>query len=96
MTHHLRNQVSFVSHLSLFRLENRVYLSHGVQVAGAAWRAAMRIVVRVGDVVQRIRDGRTVLSGRAVGWRCVRSAPGTWRLGARISWLSLKTKVNGL
>jgi hypothetical protein len=23
----------------------------------------------------------------------VRSAPGTWRLGARVSWLSLKTKV---
>jgi hypothetical protein len=98
MTHHLRNQVSFVSHLSLFRLENHVYVSRGVQVAGAAWRAAMRIVARVGDVVQRIGDGRTgrVLSGRTVGWRCVRSAPGTWRLGARVSWLCLKTKVDGL
>jgi hypothetical protein len=31
--------------------------------------------------------------GREVGWRRVRSAPGTWRLGARVSWLSLKTKV---
>jgi hypothetical protein len=31
--------------------------------------------------------------GREVGWRCVRSAPGTWRLGARVSWLSLKTKL---
>jgi hypothetical protein len=33
---------------------------------------------------------------REVGWRRVRSAPGTWRLGARVSWLSLKTKVDGL
>jgi hypothetical protein len=28
-----------------------------------------------------------------VRWRRVRSAPGTWRLEARVSWLSLKTKV---
>jgi hypothetical protein len=35
-------------------------------------------------------------SGRQVGWRRVRSTPGTWRLGARVSWLSLKTKVDGL
>jgi hypothetical protein len=35
-------------------------------------------------------------SGREVGWRCVRSAPGTWRLGAWVSWLSIKTKVDGL
>jgi hypothetical protein len=34
--------------------------------------------------------------GREVGWRRVRSAPGTSRLGARIFWLSLKTKVDGL
>jgi hypothetical protein len=26
----------------------------------------------------------------------VRSAPGMWRLGARVSWLSLKTTVDGL
>jgi hypothetical protein len=32
---------------------------------------------------------------REVGWRCVRSAPCTRRRGARISWSSLKTKVNG-
>jgi hypothetical protein len=37
-------------------------------VAGAAWRAVMRIVVGVGDLVQRIGDGRTgrVLSDRAI------------------------------
>jgi hypothetical protein len=39
-----------------------------VQVAGAAWHAVMRIVLGVGDLVQRIEDGRTgqVLSGRAI------------------------------
>jgi hypothetical protein len=47
---------------------NHVCLSRGVQVAGAAWRAAMRIMVGVGDLVQRIGDGRTglVLSGRTI------------------------------
>jgi hypothetical protein len=35
-------------------------------------------------------------SDREVRWRHVRSAPGTWRLGARLSCLSLKTKVGGL
>jgi hypothetical protein len=33
---------------------------------------------------------------REVGWHCVRSAPCTWRQEVRISWLSLKTKVDGL
>jgi hypothetical protein len=43
-------------------------LSHGVQVAGAAWYAVMRIVVGVEDLVQRTGDGRTgqVLGGRAI------------------------------
>jgi hypothetical protein len=45
-------------------------LSHGVQVTGAAWRAAMRIVVGVGDLVKRTRDGRTgqALGGRVIEW----------------------------
>jgi hypothetical protein len=34
--------------------------------------------------------------GREVGWHRVRSATGTWRLGARVSWLSLKIKVDVL
>jgi hypothetical protein len=34
--------------------------------------------------------------GREVVWRRVRSAPGTWRLEAWVSWLSLKIKVDGL
>jgi hypothetical protein len=43
-------------------------LSHGVQVAGTAWRAAMRIVAGVGDLVQRTGDDRTgrILGGRAI------------------------------
>jgi hypothetical protein len=52
----------------LFRSEKRVCLSRGVQVAGAAWREVTRIVVGVGDLVQRTGDGRTgqVLGGRAI------------------------------
>jgi hypothetical protein len=54
--------------LSLFRLKNHVCLSRAVQVTGAAWRATTRIMIGVGDMVQRIGDGRTgrVLSGRAI------------------------------
>jgi hypothetical protein len=42
------------------------------------------------------RSGTRWSGGQEVGWRCVRSTPGTWRLGARVPWLSLKTKVDGL
>jgi hypothetical protein len=50
-------------------VENCVCLSRGVQVVGAAWRAVMRIVAGVEDMVQRTRDGRTgqVLSDRTIG-----------------------------
>jgi hypothetical protein len=43
-------------------------LSHGVQVAGTAWRTVMRTVAGVGDLVHRTGDGRTgqVLGGWAV------------------------------
>jgi hypothetical protein len=39
-----------------------------VQVAGAAWRAATRIMTEVEDLVQRIGDDHTsrVLSGRVI------------------------------
>jgi hypothetical protein len=52
----------------LFHLENCVCLSRGVQVVGATWRAATRIMAGVGDLVQRTGDGRIgrVLSGRAI------------------------------
>jgi hypothetical protein len=57
--------------LPLFRSENRVCLSHGVQVAGAAWRAATRTVAGVGDLMQRTGGGRT---GRVLGgWAVERS-----------------------
>jgi hypothetical protein len=60
--------VLFYLFLPLFRLENHVCLSRGVQVGGAAWRVAMRTVAGVGDLMQRTENGRTgrVLSGRAV------------------------------
>jgi hypothetical protein len=60
--------VLFYFLLPLFHLENRVCLSRGVQVAGAAWRAAMRTVVGVGDLMQMTGAGRIgqVLSGRVV------------------------------
>jgi hypothetical protein len=44
-----------------------------VQVAGAAWRAATMIVIGVGDLVQRIKDGRT---GRVLGGRTVERSGG--------------------
>jgi hypothetical protein len=52
----------------LFHLENHIYLSRGVQVVGATWCSVMRIVVGVGDLVQRTGDSRTgrVLGGRAI------------------------------
>jgi hypothetical protein len=58
----------FVFLLPLFHLKNHVCLSRGVQVTGAAWRAATRTVAGVGNLVQRIEDGHTgrVLGGRAV------------------------------
>jgi hypothetical protein len=43
-------------------------LSRGVQLAGATWRVAMRIVAGVGDLMQRIRDGCT---GRILGGRVI-------------------------
>jgi hypothetical protein len=42
------------------------------------------------------RSGTQWPGGREVGWHRVRSAPSTWRLGARVSWLSLKTNIDGL
>jgi hypothetical protein len=49
-------------------VENRVCLSHDMQVAGVAWWATMRIMAGVGDLMQRTGDDRTgrVLSGRTI------------------------------
>jgi hypothetical protein len=54
--------------LSLVRLENHVCLSCGVQVIGVAWQAAMRIVVGIGDLVQRTGNGLIgrVLDGQTI------------------------------
>jgi hypothetical protein len=48
-------------------------LSRGVQEAGAAWCAATRTVVGVGDLVQRTGDGHT---GRILGSRAVERSGG--------------------
>jgi hypothetical protein len=81
-------QFHFVFLLSLFQLDNHVCLSRGVQVTGAVWRAAIRTVAGVGDLVQRTGDGRTnwALSGRAVersgGTVCgLHLARGDWERG---------------
>jgi hypothetical protein len=42
------------------------------------------------------RSGTRWSGDREVGWRRVRSVPCTWSRGAWVSWLSLKTKVDGL
>jgi hypothetical protein len=49
-------------------LENHICLSRGVQVVGAAWCTATRIVAGVGNLVQRICDDRKsrVLDDRAI------------------------------
>jgi hypothetical protein len=49
-------------------------LSRGVQVEGATWHAAMRIVAGVGDLVQRTGDGR---KGRVLGGRAIERSGGT-------------------
>jgi hypothetical protein len=53
--------------LPLYRVENRVCLSRGVQVVSAAWRAATRIVVGVGDLVQRIGDDQALVGYSVAG-----------------------------
>jgi hypothetical protein len=54
--------------LSLFRLENYVCLSRGVQVTDATERAVTRIVAGVRDLMQSTENGRTarVLGGQAI------------------------------
>jgi hypothetical protein len=42
------------------------------------------------------RSGTRWPGNREVGWRRVRYAPCTWRREVHVSWLSLKTKVDGL
>jgi hypothetical protein len=60
----------------LFRLENHVCFSRGVQVTGVACCAAMRIVAGVGDLMQRTGDGCTA---RILGGRMIERSGGTMR-----------------
>jgi hypothetical protein len=53
------SEIFWLFYLYLVHLENHVCLSRGVQVAGAAWWAATKIVVGVGDLVRMTRDGQT-------------------------------------
>jgi hypothetical protein len=48
-------------------VENRVCLSRGVQVIGAAWWVATRIMVEIRDLVQRTGDGQTQVGYLVVG-----------------------------
>jgi hypothetical protein len=43
-------------------------------VVGAAWRAAMRIIAGVGNLMQRTENGRT---GRVLGGRAIERSGGT-------------------
>jgi hypothetical protein len=61
-------------------LENHICFSRGVQVVGAAWCAATRIVAGVGDLVQRTEDDHT---GRVLGDRAIE------RLGGAVYGLQL-------
>jgi hypothetical protein len=76
---------SVVSPLSLFYLENHVCLSRGVQVAGAIWHAATRIVVGVGDLMQRTGDGHT---GRVLGGQTIKRSGDTMCGLHRLGWAS--------
>jgi hypothetical protein len=42
------------------------------------------------------RSGTQWSNDQEVRWHCIWSAPCTWRREARVSWLSLKTKIDGL
>jgi hypothetical protein len=59
---------SVVLPLSFVHLENRVYLSRGVQVVGAIWRVATRIMAWIWDLIQRTENDRTglIFGGRAI------------------------------
>jgi hypothetical protein len=48
-------------------VENHVYLSCGVQVTAVVWRAAIRIVVGVTDLVQRTGDGQAYVGYSVAG-----------------------------
>jgi hypothetical protein len=93
-------QFYFIFLLSLFHSENHVCFSRGVQVVGAdacsdedcgrSRRPA------ADDRAWSHRSDTRWLGDREVSWHRVRSVLATWRLGAWVSWLSLKTNIDGL
>jgi hypothetical protein len=98
-------------YITFVRMENRVCLSRGVQVVGATWRAASRIMTRVEDLVQRTEDGQAhvgYLMARRSRGRVMQCGVCTTHVETRsagflvepqnqdqVSWLSLKIKVDG-
>jgi hypothetical protein len=54
-------------YITFVHMENRVCLSHGVQVAHATQQAVMRIVAVVGDLVPRTGDGQAQLRYSVAG-----------------------------
>jgi hypothetical protein len=48
-------------------VENHVCLSRGVQVVGVTWWVVMRIIVGVGDMMQRTRDGQAQVGYSVAG-----------------------------
>jgi hypothetical protein len=69
-------------------------------VAGATWQVATRIVIGVGDLVQRTGDGQAQVgysvAGRSGGWvtSCVVCTV-HMETRSKVFWLSLKTKGGG-
>jgi hypothetical protein len=61
-------------------VENCVCTSHGVQVERVTWRAAARIMIGVGDIVQRTGDGHV-----QVGYSVAR------RSGGRVTLCAIYT-----
>jgi hypothetical protein len=59
----------FISFTFIFVMFSEFCLFRGVYVAGVVYRAAMRIMTGVGDLIQRNEDDRT---GRLLGDRTIR------------------------
>jgi hypothetical protein len=61
-------------------VKNHVYLSRGVQVTGATWWTAMRIMTGVGDLVQMTEDNQV-----HIGYSVTR------KLGGRVMFCTVCT-----
>jgi hypothetical protein len=75
-------------------------LSRGVQVAGATWRAATRIMTGVGDLAQRTGDGQAWVGYSVAGQSGGQVTPCVvcaihMEMRSKVFWLRLKTKGEG-